>query len=225
MESCVLLRRRTFFLWTAAVLLTALCVPTPAHAQAQPVDDLLKAMLFWFDMPGPKQTTELTADVRKSLDTYRARIEAFKPSFVVKGTPGRPEHSLQLKRIALERVLFGLFDVPGISALATEYARRARLSYEWEGFADGPLFEADVADAFLEGNPDSPIAPYLNLFAGHRKMCAVSGLQGLDPSSEKGRRIAQEAVAQLTLARNAQHPIIKLVAERVLESRRCFGDG
>jgi hypothetical protein len=78
MENCVLLRRRTFFLWTAAVLLAASCVPTPAHAQAQPVDDLLKAMLFWFDMPGPKQTTELTADVRKSLDIYRVRIEAFK---------------------------------------------------------------------------------------------------------------------------------------------------
>jgi len=143
----------------------------------------------------------------------------------VKGEPGRPEHSLQLKRIALERALIGLFDTPGIEALAYEYARGAPLSYEWEGFADGPLREAAAADQFLEENPASPIAPYANLFAGHRKMCAVSGLEGLNPSSDKARAITQAAATQLHLARGSGHPLISFVAEHVLETRRCFGDG
>jgi len=92
-------------------------------------------------------------------------------------------------------------------------------------FADGPLSEAAVADAFLEQHPTSPIAPYANLFAGHRKMCAVSGLEGLDPSSDKAREIAQAAAAQLHLARSSGHPLISFVAEHLLETRRCFGDG
>jgi len=110
--------------WVAALTLTAVM---RLPAQEQRGDDIARALLLWFDLPGPKETAGLPAEVRQSFDVYRSRIEGFKPSFEVKGEPGRPEHSLQLKRIALERTLIGLFHTPGIETLAYEYARRARL--------------------------------------------------------------------------------------------------
>jgi len=56
-------------------------------------------------------------------------------------------------------------------------------------------------------------------------MCAASGLEGLDPSSEKGQAVARAALVQLQRARTSGHPLMTLVAGYVLEARRCFGDG
>lgn len=67
--------------------------------------------------------------------------------------------------------------------------------------------------------------PVLNLFAGHRKLCAVSGLEGLDLSSERAQEVARAGVTQLKLARDSGHPLIRFVAAHLLEIRRCSGDG
>ena len=106
--------------------------------------------------------------------------------------------------------------------LADEYARHADLFYEWEGFADSPIGEAASADSFLVQHSGSPIAPYVQLFAGHRKLCAVSGLEGLDPSSDRGQQLAREADRQLAQARDAGHPLIRSVAQYLLTTRKCF---
>jgi hypothetical protein len=205
------------------VLLAAVaCVALPARAQGPPQTDLAKALLFWLDLPSIVQSTALAPDVRQALDAYRSRSGEFAPSFDPIGMPSGPERSVQLKRGSLERTLYALFDVPGIAVLAMEYAREARISYEWEGLAEAPLGEAAGADAFLERRPASPIAPYLELFAGHRKICATGGMKGALPSIEEVRRIAAEAVAQLQRAKDGGHPLIRLVADEVLTSRRCF---
>lgn len=96
--------------------------------------------------------------------------------------------------------------------------------YEWEGYADGPLDEAASADAFLEQHADSPIAPYLWLFAGHRRVCALGAIEGLDPASAAGRRVADEARDRLRRARQMGHPLVRLAADRLLERPSCHGD-
>jgi hypothetical protein len=68
----------------------------------------------------------------------------------------------------LERALACLFEAPGIAAAATEYTQRARILYEWEGLASSPIEEAQYAEEYIAGNPDSPFVPYLYLFVAER---------------------------------------------------------
>jgi hypothetical protein len=83
------------------------------------------------------------------------------------------------------------------------------------------LTEAASADEFLRDRSDSPIAPYVQLFAGHRKLCAVSGVEGVDPRSERAAGIARDADAQLIAAGNPGHPLLRIVADYLVTSRKC----
>ena len=96
------------------------------------------------------------------------------------------------------------------------------LAYEWEGFADGPLAEAASADAFLAAHRNSPIAPHVHLFSGHRKLCAVSDYTGADPTTPESRRITRDANRDLQLARDAGHPLLRVAADYLLRTRKCF---
>jgi hypothetical protein len=183
---------------------------------------IMEALVFGFDMAPPSRTAGLPADVQRSLARYRARVRMFRPTIERPPDLHGPEGSLYYKRIGVERAIFALFDRPEIVKLADEYARQADLFYEWEGFADSPISEAASADSFLVRHPGSPIAPYVQLFAGHRKLCAVSGLEGLDPRSDQGHQIAREADRQLAQARDAGHPLIRSVAQYLLTTRKCF---
>src|SRR4029453_1673888 len=106
-----------------------------------------------------------------------------------------PLGSLYFKRVGLERALFSLNNRKDSLALAESFATTVKLLYEWEGFADSPLLEASSADEFLAQHRTSPLAAYLQLFPGHRKLCDVSGLDLFDPQSGRGERIAREADA------------------------------
>lgn len=183
---------------------------------------IMESLLYGFEMAPPSRTAGLPADAQRSLATYRERERLFKPTIKPPANLDGPEGSGYFKRVGLERALFCLFDRSDSLQLAEEYSTRIRLLYEWEGFAESPLSEAASADAFLAQHRNSPVAPYARLFAGHRKLCAVSGLEGLDPKSDRARGIARDANMQLALARDAGHPLIRTVADYLLTTRKCF---
>ena len=183
---------------------------------------IMEALLYGFEMAPADRTTGLPSDAQRSLARYRQRERSFKSTIPPPSNLDGPAGSVYVKRVGLERALFSLIDRPDSVHLAAEYSTQIALLYEWEGFADSPLTEAASADEFLARHRKSPVAPYVQLFAGHRKLCAVSGLEGLDPHSDAAQGIARDADADLKTARNAGHPLIRTVAEYLLASRKCF---
>jgi hypothetical protein len=79
---------------------------------------------------------------------------------------------------------------------AFEYARDAKLYYEWEGYQDGPFDEANSAVAYLAAHPQSTLRPYLDLFVLHRYRCAfeAAGWEAADQGA--ARRAANLADEQ-----------------------------
>lgn len=181
-----------------------------------------ESLLFGFEPPPASRTNGLPGDVQRRLHQYRERARLFRPTIPRPGTLDGPAGSLYLKRVGLQRAVFSLFDRPDSLRLAESFATSIQLLYEWEGFADSPLSEARSADRYLQENAGSPIAAYVQLFAGHRRLCARSGFQGLDPNSEDGRRVAATAQAQLAGARDSGDPLLRSVAEYLLEARSCY---
>ena len=183
---------------------------------------IMESLLYGFEMAPPSRTADLPADAQRSLAKYRERERLFRPTIKRPDNLDGPEGSGYFKRVGLERALFCLFDRSDSLQLAEEYSTQIQLLYEWEGFADSPLTEAASADAFMAEHRDSSVAPHAQLFAGHRKLCAVSGLEGLDPKSDRARSIARDADMQLELARGAGYPLIRVVADYLLKTRKCF---
>src|SRR4029450_2220281 len=198
-----------------------------AFGQAhEPIDAgaLTESLLWGFEMAPPNRTSGLPADGQRRLVEYRRRERSCRQTVPRPQDRDRdgPLGSLYFKRVGLERALFSLNNRKDSLALAESFATTVKWLYEWEGFADSPLLEASSADEFLAQHRTSPLAAYLQLFAGHRKLCAASGLDRLDPQSARDGRIAREADAQLSAARDSGDPLIRVVAEYLLERRKCF---
>jgi hypothetical protein len=195
--------------------LSQLTQPTGAAA-------VMESLLFGFDMAPAALTAGLPADAARSLATYRQRERAFKPTIARPAKLDGPEGNLYFKRVGIERALFCLLDRPDSLEAAEDFATGIKLFYEWEGFANGPLTEADSADDYVAQHPASAAVPYVQLFAGHRKLCAASGMEDLDPASDRAQGIARDADRQLAAARDAGHPLVRIVADYLLTSRKCF---
>ena len=84
---------------------------------------------------------------------------------------------------------------------------------DWAGSAEPPRREATFVNRLLTDLTQPWLAPYLNLIAGHRRLCA-SQIAGEDP--QDGPR----AKGQLALAANSGHPLIRAVAEHVITTAR-----
>ena len=67
--------------------------------------------------------------------------------------------------------------------------------------------------------PKPWLAPYLNLVAGHRKLCA-SEMDGA-AADDRSRALTDDARRQLTKARDGGNRLIAVVAERLLKTGRC----
>jgi hypothetical protein len=88
-------------------------------------------------------------------------------------------------------VIFSLFARKDSAKVATGYALDADLDHE-----------ASFIDGLLRNLPVPWLAPYLNLIAGHRKLC--------DGRADDGRR-------QLARARDGGHPLIRVAALHLLD--------
>jgi hypothetical protein len=153
---------------------------------------------------------------------YLSREQTFKSTLVRPRQPSFEEGSLFDKRLGIERTIFSLFPRGDSAKVGAQYAMDADLVYEWEGASEPPLVEAKAIDRMLADVPGHWLAPYLNLIAGHRRLCAVQ-MDGPEPKSERDSW-ARDARRQLTLARNAGHPLIRIVADHLLATGRCVDE-
>jgi len=176
------------------------------------------AILWGREMPPAEQTASLPKDVQQPLAEYRQRARTFQSA--LKAPPGATdtERALFDARVAIERVVFCLFSRREAGRVAASYASDVEVAGAWEGAADARR-EAVFIDGLLGALPQAWLAPYLNLVAGHRKLCA-SRLPGIDSDAERGG-LAEAGRRQLARARDAGHPLIRVAAEEVLAAGRC----
>lgn len=129
--------------------------------------------------------------------------------------PGSLLDSVRRNRLALESALVGLAG-PGAAAEAASYVATARLSYEWEGFPDGPMDEAAFAADYVSQHPNSPLRPFLELFQLHRLRAAFEAAgfsAAFPPSDASAPVVAGFATAQRTAAER-----YRAIRQRLAES-------
>ncbi len=141
-------------------------------------------------------TAGLPGDAQKQLDGYRERERSFKSGLTPPRGGSAEEQQLYERRIAIERVIFSLFPRKDSAKVAAGFALDADLDRE-----------APFIDDLLRSLPVPWLAPYLNLIAGHRKMC--------DGRMDEGRH-------QLARARDGGHPLIRLAAAHLISTGVCL---
>ena len=150
-----------------------------------------EALVLGTPMAPPERTSGLPADAQKRLDEYRQRERSFKSGLAPPRGGSAEEHELYLKRVDIERVIFSLFPRKDSAKVAAGFALDADLDRE-----------APFIDGLLRNLPVPWLAPYLNLVAGHRKLCAGA---------------AEDARRQLARARDGGHPLIRVAALHLLD--------
>ena len=184
------------------MLAFALALTFAAHGAtgtaASDAAGVAEALLLGHSMPPPDATTGLPSDVQKRLVEYRQREAAFRSGLRPPPGADRDERQLYEKRVAIERVIFCLFPRGGVARVASGYALDADLDHE-----------ATFIDGLLRDLPLPWLAPYLNLIAGRARLC--------DGQVDAGRR-------QLERARGGGHPIIRVVAQHLLDTGTCLAD-
>ena len=160
--------------------------PLPAGAAA-----ITRALVSGVPIAAPDQMGGLPPDALKRAEAYRERERQFRSGL----TPpkGGSDEELQLyeSRVRVERVIVSLFDSKDAPKVAAGFA----LDVDFDR-------EAAFIDELLRNLPVPWLAPYLNLIAGHRKLCAGA--------TEDGRR-------QLGRARDGGHALIRVAALHLLD--------
>jgi hypothetical protein len=179
-----------------------------------------EAVVWALPMAAPDRTQDLSRTTQAAVAQYRQREQLFHSKLTPPPGATAIEREMFQKRVAIERVLFCLFPRREIARVAAGYASDADVAYEWEGLSELPRREAAFVDGLLGNLQQQWLAPYLNLIAAHRKLCA-SQLQG--PESDADRRtMAGAAREQLKRARDGGHPVIRVAAEHLLTSGQCL---
>jgi hypothetical protein len=179
-----------------------------------------EAIVWALPMAAPDRTQDLPRQSQAAVEEYRRREKSFRSGLTPPPGANYIEREMFQKRLAIERVVFCLFPRRDIARVAAGYASDADVAYEWEGLSELPRREAAFIDRLLTDLQQQWLAPYLNLIAAHRKLCA-SQLQG--PESDADRRtMAAAAREQLKRARDGGHPVIRVAAEHLLTSGQCL---
>jgi hypothetical protein len=176
------------------------------------------ALVWGTPMGRASQTGDLPADVQKALGEYRGRERAFRTALKAAPNASPDEQELFEKRVKIERVVFCLFPRRDSARIAASYASDADVADDFDD-ASGPRLEAAFIDGLLRDLPEPWLAPYLNLIAGHRKLCA-SQLRGSDTQAQRAATAA-DARRQLAQARDGGHPLIHVAADHLLTTDRC----
>jgi hypothetical protein len=150
-------------------IITVTEIRRPAPSVQRAGGDLMYLAFWWRqgDARIREKIAGLPANVRAELERRLARRPASPPS-----PPAMdPIESVKRARADLDAALVA-YAGPQAGDEAAAYAASAALSYEWEGFPDGPLGEAAFAAAYLAKRPDSALRQYLELFQLHRLRAA-----------------------------------------------------
>ena len=138
--------------------------------------------------------------LRGRLEKYLTRRSAFKSSYKSE-TDSFEMVRVDAKRRLLEQAIVSLIDAPGIERSAADYVSAAPIHYEWKGLHDGPLEESAHAEAILEKDPGSPMAPWFAAFIAQRQRVAFETLAvqkneaGMKAAARKYRTFVERARA------------------------------
>src|SRR5262249_8063312 len=157
---------------------------------------IAEALVLGAPAPAPDATAGLPGDAQKQLAEYRAREATFKSALTEPPGADAAERALYDRRVAVERVVVALFPRRDSAKTAAAFALDIDLDHV-----------ASFADDMLRDLPVPWLAPYLNLLAGHAKLC--------------GDRPA-DAKHTLTLAQKSGVPPIRVAAEDLLSESACL---
>ncbi|MCU1382968.1 MAG: hypothetical protein JWL71_1665 [Acidobacteria bacterium] len=177
------------------------------------------AVLWGKEMPPADATAGLPRNVQSQLAEYRDRERAFRSGLTPPPGATPQERDTYERRVGIERVVFCLFPRSDSARVAPQYALDADIEPDWAGMAEMPRREAKFIDSLLADLPKPWLAPYLNLVAGHRKLCA--GEMDGSAADARSRALTADGRRQLTRARDSGNRVIRLVAEQLLASGRC----
>ena len=151
---------------------------------------IVEALLLGGAMPPAQETASLPADVQKRLDDFRRCEASFKSRLAAPPGASDEEEKIYARRVGVERSIACLFRERDAPKVAASFA----LDLDFDR-------QAEFTDGLLRNLPMRWLAPYLNLTAGHAKICG-----GRD---DDGRR-------QLTAARDSGNPIVRVAAEYLI---------
>ena len=177
------------------------------------------AVLWGKAMPASALTLDLPKNVQSQLAEYLARERTFRSALTPPPRATAEEMATYDRRVGIERVVFCLFPRGDSARVAPQYALDADIEPDWQGMPEMPRREAKFIDRLLADLPKPWLAPYLNLVAGHRKLCA-SEMDGM-AADARSRELTEDARRQLTRARDSGNRLIRIVAEQLLPSGRC----
>jgi hypothetical protein len=177
------------------------------------------AVLWGKEMPPADVTASLPRDVQSQLAGYRERERAFRSGLTPPPGATPEERETYERRVGIERVVFCLFPRSESAKVAPQYALDADIEPDWQGLPEMPRREAKFIDRLLADLPKPWLAPYLNLVAGHRKLCA--GEMDGPAADARSRELTADARRQLSRARDSGNRVIRVVAEQLLASGRC----
>ena len=210
-------RRATIVAAAAAVVLSAWS--TAGAGELTGAAAIADAVLWGKEMPEAALTADLPRNVQSQLAEYRERERAFHSGLTPPPGATPAERQTYDRRVGIERVVFCLFARGDSARVAPQYALDADIEPDWQGLPEHPRREAKFIDRLLDDLPRPWLAPYLNLVAGHRKLCA-SEMDG-SAADARSRAMTDDARRQLSRARDGGNRLIRVVAERLLATGEC----
>jgi len=194
-----------------ALALTAVNLYSDVFAQ-RPFAGKLYKSLFHEAPAASIKTANLPEDLKRRLEEYKNRSLGFhSQSGAYRALPSDKAPICDPGRV-VEKGIVSLINGKGIEKAAAEYARSAKLYYEWEGFADSPLDEARYAEEYLERNPATMIKPYLILFLAHRYRCAYECLE-FEKNFDEQKAVSEKYLRYLREAKEYPDRLVGLIAE------------
>ena len=205
------------------VLMLSFFVPSTVAFASQPALSgaaaIADAVLWGREMPASALTPDLPKNVQNQLTEYLDRERTFHSGLTPPPGATDDERETYERRVGIERVVFCLFPRADSAKVAPQYALDADIEPEWDGLPENPRREARFIDRLLADLPKPWLAPYLNLVAGHRKLCA-SEMDGVNADA-RSRALTDDARRQLTKARDGGNRIVRIVADHLLTTARC----
>ncbi len=208
-------RARTLTL-TGAIVAASVAVAAAQAGFAHPEIDF-KGKLYrsvFISGPGTLSSGDL-ADVaeplRSRLSEYLSRRAAFNSQY--EGRPSDPDEvARDAKRRIVARAIVSLIDAAAIETRAVAFVKDAPIAAEWEGRPEGPIAEAQYAEQMLEASPDTPLAPFIHVFAAQRYRAAAEAAEheaDAQAAADAERRYREH----LRQARAAKDPMFGLIAD------------
>jgi hypothetical protein len=213
------LSRGNVFAIAAAASILAVWTATAGAGELSGAAAIADAVLWGKEMPASALTADLPRNVQSQLNDYLQRERTFRSGITPPPGATDEERETYGRRVGIERVVFCLFPRGDSAKVAPQYALDVDIEPDWQGMPEMPRREAKFLDQLLADLPKPWLAPYLNLVAGHRKLCA-SEMDGAK-ADDRSRAMTSDARRQLARARDGGNRLIRFVAERLLTTGRC----